>query len=65
MNFECDDAADVPQQIGSDDCGPMVCIFLERLMNKEKLYRAGENTVETATKFRERYAKVCYNSIVD
>ncbi|KAJ0803105.1 putative Ulp1 protease family catalytic domain, papain-like cysteine peptidase superfamily [Helianthus annuus] len=54
----------VPQQSGLlGDCGVWVCIFLERLINKQHIYQE-EDTATVAYQMRQRLAILFYDSLL-
>ncbi|MFS7961656.1 putative Ulp1 protease family catalytic domain, papain-like cysteine peptidase superfamily [Helianthus anomalus] len=54
----------VPQQSGKlGDCGVWVCIFIERLINKQPVYQQ-EDTTTAAYQMRQRLAILFYDSLL-
>ncbi|KAI3827299.1 hypothetical protein L1987_01384 [Smallanthus sonchifolius] len=54
--FEVVIPMDVPQQVGTKDCGIWVCIFMERIMKGQPLFIPAEDPVAKADQFRTNLA---------
>ncbi|KAI3827304.1 hypothetical protein L1987_01377 [Smallanthus sonchifolius] len=62
--FEVVIPTDVPQQVGTKDCGIWVCIFMERIIKGQPLFILGEDPVAKADQFRTNLATLFFKHIV-
>ncbi|KAK9063028.1 hypothetical protein SSX86_016898 [Deinandra increscens subsp. villosa] len=51
---------DVPQQVGTSDCGVWLCMFLERLTSYESVKQKNEDLINDPLQYRRKMAKVFY-----
>ncbi|KAK9057854.1 hypothetical protein SSX86_022693 [Deinandra increscens subsp. villosa] len=51
---------DVPQQVGTSDCGVWLCMFLERLTSYESVKQKNEDQMDDPLQYRRKMAKVFY-----
>ncbi|KAK9065819.1 hypothetical protein SSX86_015220 [Deinandra increscens subsp. villosa] len=51
---------DVPQQMGTSDCGVWLCMFLDRLTSYESVKQKNEDQMDDPLQYRRKMAKVFY-----
>ncbi|KAK9049044.1 hypothetical protein SSX86_031989 [Deinandra increscens subsp. villosa] len=51
---------DVPQQVGTSDCGVWLCMFLDRLTSYESVKQKNEDQMDDPLQYRRKMAKVFY-----
>ncbi|KAK9072332.1 hypothetical protein SSX86_008766 [Deinandra increscens subsp. villosa] len=51
---------DVPQQVGTSDCGVWLCMFLDRLTSYESVKQKNKDQMDDPLQYRRKMAKVFY-----